>query len=102
MEKLIGCEEMYTRIAEEIKQKKIASEAAYNEIKSTFEFYEKDDLTPEQLTELDQQIKELVEARTAARAAKDWAKADEIRDTLSAMGVIVEDTKDGPKILIKK
>ena len=62
LEKLIGCEEMYTRIAEEIKQKKTASEAAYNEIKSTFEFYEKDDLTPEQLTELDQQIKELVEA----------------------------------------
>ena len=62
LEKLIGCEEMYTRIAEEIKQKKTASEAVYNEIKSTFEFYEKDDLTPEQLTELDQQIKELVEA----------------------------------------
>ena len=62
LEKLVGCEEMYTRIAEEIKQKKIASEAAYNEIKSTFEFYEKDDLTPEQLDELDQQIKELVEA----------------------------------------
>lgn len=59
-------------------------------------------LSEERKVEVSDEIKELVEARTAARAAKDWAKADEIRDTLSSMGVIVEDTKDGPKILIKK
>jgi len=59
-------------------------------------------LTEEREVQVSDEIKALVEARTAARAAKDWAKADEIRDQLSAMGVIVEDTKDGPKILIKK
>ncbi len=59
-------------------------------------------LTEERQVQVSDEIKALVEARSAARAAKDWAKADEIRDQLSAIGVIVEDTKDGPKILIKK
>ncbi len=59
-------------------------------------------LSEEREVEVSDQIKELVQARSEARAAKDWAKADEIRDQLSAMGVIVEDTKDGPKILVKK
>ncbi|AMM31472.1 Cysteine--tRNA ligase [Sinomonas atrocyanea] len=34
-------------------------------------------------------------ARAAARAAKDWAAADAIRDTLSAAGIAVEDSADG-------
>ena len=34
----------------------------------------------------------------AARAAKDWARSDAIRDTLKAMGYAVEDTKQGPKL----
>ncbi|WP_369046514.1 cysteine--tRNA ligase [Sinomonas sp. P10A9] len=34
-------------------------------------------------------------ARAAARAAKDWAAADAIRDTLAAAGVVVEDSADG-------
>ena len=59
-------------------------------------------LTEERQVQVSDEIKALVEARSAARAAKDWAKADEIRDQLAAQGVIVEDTKDGPKILIKK
>ena len=36
-----------------------------------------------------------LDARAAARAAKDWAAADAIRDTLSAAGIAVEDTADG-------
>ncbi len=36
---------------------------------------------------------ELIEKRKAARAAKDWAQSDALRDELLAMGVIV---KDGP------
>ena len=31
-----------------------------------------------------------------ARAAKDWDKADSIRDKLNQMGVVVKDTADGP------
>ncbi|MDO5110787.1 MAG: cysteine--tRNA ligase [Clostridia bacterium] len=40
----------------------------------------------------------LLEARTAARAAKDWGKADEIREQLKAMGFAVEDSKEGAKL----
>ncbi len=39
-------------------------------------------------------IEKLVEERTAARAQKEWARSDEIRDALKKMGVILE---DGPK-----
>jgi cysteinyl-tRNA synthetase len=39
----------------------------------------------------------LLEQRAAARAAKDWARADEIRDQLKAAGIELEDTPDGPK-----
>ena len=38
----------------------------------------------------------LLVARGEARAAKDWSKADEIRDELKAMGVVVKDTPEGP------
>ena len=44
----------------------------------------------------------MVEERTAARAAKDFAKADEIRNQLAEMGVLLEDGKDGVKILMKR
>ncbi|MEG1380918.1 MAG: DALR domain-containing protein [Ruthenibacterium sp.] len=40
----------------------------------------------------------LVEERTAAKAAKNWARADEIRAELSEKGYTVEDTAQGPKI----
>ncbi len=46
-----------------------------------------------------QAIKDDVEAllarRAIARAAKDWESADQIRDELAAMGVVVKDTPDG-------
>ncbi|WP_045076480.1 cysteine--tRNA ligase [Psychromicrobium lacuslunae] len=34
--------------------------------------------------------------RTAARAAKDWARSDEIRDELAEAGIKIEDSADGP------
>ena len=41
------------------------------------------------------EIDALVAARDQARADKDWAKADEIRDRLTAMNIAVEDSADG-------
>ena len=44
----------------------------------------------------DPEIDALVARRTEARAAKDFAQADAIRDQLQAMGIEVEDTAAGP------
>ena len=44
------------------------------------------------------EITELVEARTAAKKAKDFAEADRIRDELKAKGYIVKDTPNGPQV----
>ena len=38
----------------------------------------------------------LLEQRAKARAEKDFATADEIRDRVAAAGIEVEDTPDGP------
>ncbi|MEX2469363.1 MAG: cysteine--tRNA ligase [Pseudohongiellaceae bacterium] len=47
-------------------------------------------------TELDhEEIDRLVAARDQARADKDWQKADEIRDRLAALNVVVEDSAGG-------
>ncbi len=46
---------------------------------------------------LDSEIEELIEQRQAARKAKDFAKADAIRDQLLSMGIILEDTREGVK-----
>ncbi len=40
----------------------------------------------------------LVEQRQTARAAKDWPGSDRLRDEIAALGWVVKDTKDGPKL----
>ncbi len=42
-----------------------------------------------------EKITQLIAARDAARLAKDWAKADQVRQALLDMGVILEDTAQG-------
>ena len=43
------------------------------------------------------ELLELLEARVAARAARDWAASDRLRDALAERGVLVEDTRDGQR-----
>ena len=46
---------------------------------------------------LDSDIEALIEERQAARKARNFARADEIRDQLKDMGIVLMDTKDGVK-----
>jgi cysteinyl-tRNA synthetase len=45
--------------------------------------------------ELPPELAALVNERNLARANKEWAKSDELRDELAAKGVVVKDTKEG-------
>lgn len=46
---------------------------------------------------LDSDIEKLIEERQAARKAKNFVRADEIRDQLAAQGILLEDTREGVK-----
>ena len=45
-----------------------------------------------------EEICKMAEDRIAAKKAKDYAKADEIREQIKALGYVLIDTKDGTKI----
>ena len=49
----------------------------------------------EKTLEIPEEIKELIEKRKQARANKDWALSDQIRDELKEKGYAVKDTKEG-------
>ncbi|MEM6671870.1 MAG: cysteine--tRNA ligase [Planctomycetota bacterium] len=44
---------------------------------------------------VDADVEALIEARTAAKAAKDWAAADAARDRLNELGIELQDTPEG-------
>ena len=46
---------------------------------------------------LAEDIEKMIEERQAARKAKDFARADAIRDELLAKGIVLEDTREGVK-----
>jgi cysteinyl-tRNA synthetase len=46
---------------------------------------------------LDSEIEALIEERKAARAAKNFARSDEIRDELAARGIVLEDGPQGTR-----
>ncbi|PFG20597.1 cysteine--tRNA ligase [Serinibacter salmoneus] len=50
---------------------------------------------------LDVLVQAVLADRSAARAQKDWARADALRDTLVAAGIAVEDSADGVRWTIK-
>jgi cysteinyl-tRNA synthetase len=46
-------------------------------------------------SDLEGRVESLIEARQAARAARDFAESDRIRDELKALGIQLKDNKDG-------
>ncbi|MCX7554835.1 cysteine--tRNA ligase [Marinicella sp. S1101] len=51
--------------------------------------------------DIKEQVEQLIAARNQARADKDWAKSDEIRDELDALGVVLEDSPEGTRWSMK-
>lgn len=76
-------------------------------VKKVLQFYEDfgtDILGLKYFSELDEQeqiykegIEQLIEEREKARKNKDWQTADQIRDKLSSLGVMIEDTTEGTR-----
>jgi cysteinyl-tRNA synthetase len=54
-------------------------------------------LLPDPVDALPAHLGALLDARAAARAGRDWAASDRLRDELAAAGIIVEDSRDGQR-----
>jgi cysteinyl-tRNA synthetase len=54
-------------------------------------------LLPDPVDALPADLGALLDARVAARAGRDWAASDRLRDELAAAGIIVEDSRDGQR-----
>ena len=52
-------------------------------------------------TEVPAEVQALLDARAAARAAKNWAESDRLRDEIAAAGWFVKDSKDGQTVTKK-
>ena len=70
-----------------------AALAAWNKVDSVLGIGAKGDAE-----EISADLKALLDARQAARQAKDFRKSDAIRDELKAKGWVIEDTPKGPKL----
>jgi len=54
---------------------------------------------PDEGAEVDHEARQLMEEREEARGAKDFARADELRDRLAELGWTVRDSADGPQLV---
>jgi cysteinyl-tRNA synthetase len=52
---------------------------------------------PDAADQVEPDVEAMLEARAAARSARDWAESDRLRDALAARGIAVEDTRDGQR-----
>ena len=77
------------------------TQADIDELKSVFNTFLfevlglKDEATGNNTQLLDGLMQMILDVRAQAKANKDWATSDKIRDSLSALGVSVKDGKDG-------
>jgi cysteinyl-tRNA synthetase len=54
-------------------------------------------ILPDESEDLEPEVAALLDERAAARAARDFAASDRLRDELATHGVTVEDTRDGQR-----
>jgi len=50
---------------------------------------------PRESAQAEAEVEALIEARRRAKAERNWAEADRLRDQVQAMGILLEDRKDG-------
>ena len=74
-----------------------AALAVFERIDRVFVFVELADREDVVDPELAAWVEERIEARQAARKARDFARSDAIRDELAGRGIVVEDTPQGPR-----
>jgi len=79
-----------------------AAAAAYGQVRRMTAILGIDPLAPEwqrdsgaEASALDTLVQTMIAQRADARAAKDWAAADRVRDAIAAAGITLEDTPDG-------
>jgi cysteinyl-tRNA synthetase len=79
-----------------------AAAAAYGQVRRMTAILGIDPFAPEwqrrsgaEASALDTLVQTMIAQRAAARAAKDWAAADRVRDAIAAAGITLEDTPDG-------
>jgi len=53
-------------------------------------------------TDVDSTVQALIDRRKAARAERDFALSDRIRDELGALGVVLEDSPEGTRWSVKR
>lgn len=66
----------------------------FNELTGVLNIAQKNDEVDDELTK---QVEEMIAKRAEAKKSKDFALADQIRDELTAMGIAIEDTRQGVK-----
>ncbi|HSO30204.1 MAG TPA: cysteine--tRNA ligase [Candidatus Sulfomarinibacteraceae bacterium] len=54
-------------------------------------------ILPAAAAPLEPDLAALLEARLAARSAREWARSDQLRDELANRGILVDDTRDGQR-----
>ena len=102
------------RLVKEVNKIRAANEQALardgkilEELRGAFELFDSilglfHDGLPKHKVEVPEEVAALVAEREEARKAKDWARADALRDKISELGFIVEDRADGPALKPKK
>ncbi len=78
-------------LSEDDAKRILAMMERFNTVLGVLEMQSQQQTVPPELTDA-------LKQRIEARAAKDWAKADELRDFITSRGYVIEDTPQGPVV----